>query len=83
MKSYNEKVFPVKRYLKKNRRIFKDLQKNEKTIVAGFIKREKKTFFNSLNSSFVNDNKFFWKTIKSFFSRKNNNDKNIKLQPRS
>ena len=44
--------------------------RNRKTFAADCVK--KKRFFNNLNPSFVNDNKLFWKTIKPFFSNKEN-----------
>ena len=42
-------------------------------------KREKKAFFNKLSTSFVSDNKSFWKTVKPFFSNKGSQQGNIKL----
>ena len=42
-------------------------------------KKERKNFFNSPNTSFVNDNKLFWKTVKPFFSNKGSFGNKIKL----
>ena len=39
----------------------------------------RKNFFSGFNSSFVKDKKFFWKTMKPFFSSKGNLGSNIKL----
>ena len=53
--------------------------RNKKTIVVGCIKKKEKKFFNNLNTSFVNDNKLFWKTVKPFFSSKGSFGNKIKL----
>ena len=42
-------------------------------------KKERKKFFINLNTSFVNDNKLFWKTVKPFFSNKGSFGNKIKL----
>ena len=42
-------------------------------------KKEKRNFFNTLNTSFINDNKLFWKTVKPFFSNKGSFGNKIKL----
>ena len=46
--------------------------KKQKNFCSRLYKKERKRFFNNLNTSFVTDNKFFWKTIKLFFSNKGN-----------
>ena len=53
--------------------------KKQKNYCSRLYKKERKKFFNGLNSSFVTDNKLFWKTIKPFFSDKGNYGDNIKL----
>ena len=53
--------------------------KNKKTIAADSTEKKEKTFFNWLNTSFVSDNKLFWKTAKPFFSNKECYRGNIKL----
>ena len=53
--------------------------KKQKTFVVGCIKKKEKIFFNSLNPSFVKDNKLFWKTVKPFFSNKGDRGSNIQL----
>ena len=42
-------------------------------------KKERKTFFNSLNPSVVSDNRKFWKTVKLLFSSKGSYGNKIKL----
>ena len=42
-------------------------------------KKERKNFFNKLNTSFVLDNELFWKTVKPFFSNNGSHRVNIKL----
>ena len=42
-------------------------------------KKERKFFFNKLNTSFLSDNKLFWKTVKPFFSNNGSHRGNIKL----
>ena len=51
----------------------------KKTFVVGCIKKERKKIFNSLNPSIVKDSKFFWKTVKPFFSNKGARGSNIQL----
>ena len=53
--------------------------RNEKTIAVACIKKREKKFFNSLNTSFLNNNKLFWKTVKPFFSKKGSFANKIKL----
>ena len=60
-----------------NQRIIRNSQKAKKTTVADFIKGKKK-IVNNLNSSFVTDNKLFWKTIKPFFPNISNHITNNK-----
>ena len=42
-------------------------------------KKERKTFFNSLNPPVVSDNRKFWKTVKLLFSSKGSYGNKIKL----
>ena len=42
-------------------------------------KKERKTFFDSLNPSVVSDNRKFWKTVKLLFSSKASYGNKIKL----
>ena len=44
-----------------------------------FIKENQKTYYSILNVNDVVDHKKFWKTIKSFFSDKSSNFKNLSL----
>ena len=43
------------------------------------LKKKMKIIFSSLNTSFVKDNKLFWKTLKPFLSNKGDLGPNIKL----
>ena len=43
------------------------------------LQKERKNIFNKLNTSFVSDNKLFWKFITRFFSNKAIYQGNIKL----
>ena len=43
------------------------------------FRKEKKLFYNNLDIKLITDNKTFWKTVKPFFSEKNNNRKKIVL----
>ena len=52
--------------------------KKQKTNVTGSTKSTEKTF-NNLNTSFVLDNKLFWKTVKPFFSNEGSHRGNIIL----
>ena len=70
----------LKKFILKNRQLshWKDTR-NKKNYCSRLYKKERKNFFNSLNTSFVNDNKLFWKTVKPFFSNKGSFGNKIKL----
>ena len=53
--------------------------KKQKNYVSRLYKKERKTFFNSLNPSVVSDNRKFWKTVKLLFSSKGSYGNKIKL----
>ena len=53
--------------------------KNQKNYRGRLYEKERKTFFSSLNSSFVKDNKLFGKTVKVFFSNERDLGPNLKL----
>ena len=90
-RSYLEKIYFKKRtyhslkaYKKKiyfKKRTYHSLKayKKQKNYSSRLYKKERENFFSSLNSSFVKDNKLFWKTVKLFFSNKGNLGPNIKL----
>ena len=42
-----------------------------KEIIVSLFRREKKSFFNNLDTKKIVDNKRFWRTYKPFFSDKN------------
>ena len=44
--------------------------KKQKNYCSRLYKKERKNCFNKLNTSFVSNNKLFWKTVKPFFSIK-------------
>ena len=73
-RSHLEKVY----YKNKSEKFFKAYKK-QKNFCSRLYKKEKKRFFNNLNLSFAADNKFFWKTIKPFFSNKENYGSQIRL----
>ena len=58
--------------------LLKKLQKTKKLLQQTLQKREKK-LFSKLNTSFVSDNKLFWKIIEPFFSNNGSHRGNIKL----
>ena len=51
----------------------------QKNYCRRVYKKERKMFLNRLNSSFVTDNKLFWKTVKPFFSDKGDYGAKIEL----
>ena len=53
--------------------------KKQKNYCSRLYKKERKNFFNKLNTSFVSDNKLFWKTVNPFFSNNGSHRGNIKL----
>ena len=53
--------------------------KKQKNYVSRLYKKERKMFFNSLNSSVISDNRKFWKTVKPLFSNKRNYGNKIKV----
>ena len=73
-RSYLEKI-----YLKKKTTQSLEKYKKQKNYCSRLYKKERKKFFNNLNTSFVNDNKLFWKTVKPFFSNKGSFGNKIKL----
>ena len=73
-RSYLEKI-----YLKKRTDHCLKAYKKQKNYCSRLYKKERKNFFSSLNLSFVEDNKLFWKTVKPFFSNKGDLGPNIKL----
>ena len=78
--THHEKVLPPKSIFQKTHRpLLKKLRKIKKTIATDSTKNREKTFFNKLNTSFVSDNKLFWKTVKPFFSTKVIHRGNVKL----
>ena len=78
-KSNHEEVLPRKPIFQKTYRpLLKKLQK-QKNYCSRLDKKERKNFFNKLNTSFVSDNKLFWKTIKASFSNNGSHRGNIKL----
>ena len=53
--------------------------KKPKNYCSRLYKTERKNVFNKLNTSFVSDNKSFWKTVKPFFFNKGSHRGNIRL----
>ena len=53
--------------------------KKQKNYVSRLYKKERKLFFDSLNSSVILDNRKFWKTVKPLFSNKGNYGNKIQL----
>ena len=43
----------------------------QRNYCASLFRREKKSFFNNLDTKKIVDNKRFWQTVKPFFSDKN------------
>ena len=38
-------------------------------MIIGYMKREKRNYFNNLNLKEITDNKKFWKTVKPFLTK--------------
>ena len=72
-RSYLEKI-----YFKKKTTQSLEKYKKQKNYCSRLYKKERKKFFNNLNTSFVNDNKLFWKTVKPFCSNKGSFGNKIK-----
>ena len=53
--------------------------KKQKNYVSRLYKKERKLFFDSLNSSVILDNQKFWKTVKPLFSNKGSYGNKIQL----
>ena len=58
-----------------NNKIFK----KQRNYCVNLLKREKRDYFNNLNTKLITDNKKFWKTVKPFFSEKQNISQKITL----
>ena len=74
LRKYLEKI-----YLKKKTTQSLEKYKKQKNYCSTLYKKERKKLFNHLNTSFVNDNKLFWKTVKLFFSNKSSFGNKFKL----
>lgn len=59
--------------------IMKNYVQIKKNLCSRLYKKEKKIFLDNLNTRCVTDNKLFWKTMKPFFSSRNNHGTNTKL----
>ena len=57
----------------------KDLYKRYRNYCVNLLRREKKKYYNNLDMKLILDNKKFWKTMKPFFSEKDNISKKITL----
>ena len=53
--------------------------KRQPNICSNILKSTKKTFFETLNTNQITDNKKFWKTVKPFFTEKCKTTSNIIL----
>ena len=67
------------KFLKNPNAINKATYKKHRNYVTRLFKKEKKFYYNNLDTNLITDNKKFWKTIKPFFSDKHNIRKNIIL----
>ena len=53
--------------------------KRQRNICSNILKSTKKTFFETLNTNEITDNRKFWKTVKPFFTDKCKTTNNIIL----
>ena len=53
--------------------------KKQRNYCTSLLRREKRNFYNSLDTKNITDNKLFWKTVKPFFSEKSSNRDHITL----
>ena len=53
--------------------------KKQQNYESRLSKKERKMFFNGLNTSVVSDNRKFWKTVKPLFPNKGNYGNEIRL----
>ena len=67
------------KYIKKPNSHNKSIYNKHKNYCVNLFRKEKKKYYNNLDLKLVTDNKKFWKTIKPFFSDKNNIGRNISL----
>ena len=75
MRSYLENLY----FKRRTDHSLRNYKKTPKNYCSRLYKKEKKNFFNKLNTSFVSENKLFWKTVKPFFSNNGSHRGNIKL----
>ena len=47
----------------------------QRNICTSLLRKEKKSYFENLDTSQITDNKMFWKTIKPIFSKKMHNER--------
>ena len=67
------------RFLKKPSATNKTNYKGYRNFCVRLFKKEKKKFYNKLNTRDITDNKKFWKTSKPLFSEKHNSRNKITL----
>ena len=78
-KAIIKRFYPENLYFKKRRDNSLRNYKKQNNYCSTLYKKERRNFFNKLNTSFVSDNKLFWKTVKPFFSYNGSHQGNIKL----
>ena len=57
-------------FLKSQKEIDRIAYNMQRNLCVSMIRKEKKNYFSNINSSDITDNKFFWKTVKPFFTEK-------------
>lgn len=67
------------KYLKENSEKNKKAYSKQRNLCTSLLRKEKKTYFENLDTSKITDNKMFWKTIKPMFSKKCVTKENITL----
>ena len=74
------KRFELKSKYYKNK-LVQDFQlyKKQRNYCSKLYKKERKLFYNKMNLSNINDNSYFWKTVKPFLSDKGTHSSKINL----
>ena len=67
------------KFLKNPNDQYRNVYKKYRNYCVNLLRREKEKYYNSLDMKVILDNKLFWKTMKPFFSEKDNISKKITL----
>ena len=69
------------KFLKNKTHSNKNAYKRQRNYCVSVFRKEKKSFFENLDTKNITDNKKFWKTVKRFLANKSSSNRN-KITPK-